>query len=130
MSRISALLKLQNQHFSVLSGDDPTAAAAIALGARGLISVAANARPELIKALVNSALGGNQQSANEQSRALTPLFDALGSEPNPIPIKWAMAHLALCGPNIRLPLTRLSATHQPALMHALQQTARLDTLAA
>ena len=130
MSRISALLKLQNQHFSVLSGDDPSAAAAITLGARGLISVAANARPESIKALVNSALNGNQQDANEQSRALTPLFDALSCEPNPIPIKWAMAHLGYCGPNIRLPLTRLSATQHAAVMHALQQTATLDTLAA
>lgn len=130
MPRISALLALQSEHFSVLSGDDPTAAAAIALGARGLISVAANVRPALIKALVNSAVHGNQQAAIEQSRALTPLFDALGSEPNPIPVKWAMAHLGYCGPNIRLPLTRFSSAQQPALIHALQQTATLDTLAA
>ena len=131
MSRISALLELQNANFSVLSGDDPTAAAAIALGACGLISVAANARPALIKALVCFASQGNQQAAIEQSKALTPLFDALASEPNPIPIKWAMAHLGLCGPNIRLPLTRLSAAHQPALARALQQTTELAaTLAA
>ena len=123
MARISALLQLQSQHFVVLSGDDPTAAAAIALGARGLISVAANARPALIKALVCSAAAGNLQAAAAQSHALTPLFEALGSEPNPIPIKWAMAHLGLCGPNIRLPLTRLSANQQPALVEALQQTA-------
>lgn len=128
MPRISALLQLQNAHFSVLSGDDPSAAAAIALGARGLISVAANARPALMKALVNSAVNGNQQASIEQSHALTPLFDALGSEPNPIPIKWAMAHLGLCGPNIRLPLTRLSAPQHAALMHALQQTATTAAL--
>ena len=131
MPRISALLKLQNEHFSVLSGDDPTAAAAIALGARGLISVAANARPAAIKALVDSARQGNQQAAIEQTRALTPLFEALSSEPNPIPVKWAMAHLGLCGHNIRLPLTRLSFTHQSALTQALQQTTELAaTLAA
>ncbi len=125
MPRINALLKLQNSHFSVLSGDDPSAAAAIALGARGLISVAANARPALIKSLVSLALQGNQQAAIAHNNALAPLFDALGSEPNPIPVKWAMAHLGLCGPNIRLPLTRLGATHQPALAQALQQTAKL-----
>lgn len=131
MPRISALLKLQNQHFSVLSGDDPTAAAAIALGARGLISVAANARPASIKALVDSARQGNQQAAIEQSHALTALFDALSCEPNPIPIKWTMAHLGLCGPTIRLPLTRLTTAHQPALTQALQQTTELAaTLAA
>ncbi len=130
MPRVSALLALQNPHFSVLSGDDPTAAAAIALGARGLISVAANARPALIKSLVSTALQGNKQAAIEQSNALAPLFDALGREPNPIPVKWAMTHLGLCGPNIRLPLTRLSAINQPALVQALQRTATLAATSA
>ena len=130
MTRISALLELQNDHFAVLSGDDPTAAAAIALGARGLISVAANARPAMIKALVDSASQGKLQAVAAQSQVLAPLFDALGLEPNPIPVKWAMAHLGLCGPNIRLPLTRLNATHQSAIIHALQQTAILNSLAA
>ena len=128
MPRISALLKLQNAHFSVLSGDDASAADAIALGARGLISVAANALPALIKALIHSALIGDQQAAMAQSQALIPLFDALGSEPNPIPIKWAMAHLGLCGPHIRLPLTRLSTPQHAALIHALQQTATTAAL--
>ncbi len=128
MPRISALLALQNAHFSVLSGDDPTAAAAIALGARGLISVAANARPAALKALVSYALQGNQPAATTQSLSLTPLFDALSSEPNPIPVKWAMAHLGLCGPNIRLPLTPFSTHAQPALIQALQQTATISEL--
>ncbi len=128
MQRISALLALQNAHFSVLSGDDPTAAAAIALGARGLISVAANARPAALKAHVSAALQGNHALAAEQSRALTPLFNALSSEPNPIPVKWAMAHLGLCGPSIRLPLMPLSTVQQPALIQALQQTATSSEL--
>lgn len=130
MTRISALLALQNEHFAVLSGDDPTAAAAIALGARGLVSVAANARPASVKALVDSASQGNLSAVAAQNQVLLPLFDALSLEPNPIPVKWAMAHLGLCGPNIRLPLTRLSSTHQPALTHALQQTATLEPVAA
>ncbi len=130
MTRISALLELQNDHFALLSGDDATAAAAIALGARGLVSVAANARPALIKALVDSASQGKLGAVTAQSQVLTPLFDALSVEPNPIPVKWAMAHLGLCGPNIRLPLTRLSAMHQSALVYALQQTATLNSLAA
>lgn len=128
MPRISALLALQNAHFSVLSGDDPTAAAAIALGAHGLISVAANARPAAVKALVSYALQGNHAAATTQSRALTPLFDALSCEPNPIPVKWAMAHLGLCGPHIRLPLTPFSTAAQPALIQALQQTATISEI--
>lgn len=128
MQRISALLALQNAHFSVLSGDDPTATAAIALGAHGLISVAANARPSAIKALVSTALQGNHSHAAEQSRALTPLFEALSSEPNPIPVKWAMAHLGLCGPSIRLPLTPFSTAQHPALIQALQQTVTTSEL--
>jgi 4-hydroxy-tetrahydrodipicolinate synthase len=127
MTRIKALLDHQNEHFVVLSGDDPTAAAAMALGARGLISVAANVAPARLKNLVSAGLRGDHAAAALQTQQLAPLFDALSGEPNPIPVKWAMAYMGLCGPDIRLPLTELRSEYQPALIQALQQVASVLT---
>jgi 4-hydroxy-tetrahydrodipicolinate synthase len=117
MARVAQLLAHQSENFVVLSGDDATAAAAIALGARGLISVAANALPRQMAALVATARSGGDTT--QQLATLMPLFDALGLESNPIPIKWLMHHMQLCGPALRLPLTELRPEFHAALRHAL-----------
>ncbi len=133
LARIESLLALQNAKFDVLSGDDPTAASALKLGARGLVSVAANVAPERVKRMVSAGLDGDHAAAASQTQSLEGLMAALALEPNPIPVKWAMAHLGLCGPKIRLPLTELSPEIQPALILALAQmrttSALLQTLA-
>jgi 4-hydroxy-tetrahydrodipicolinate synthase len=119
MARMQQLLTLQDAHFAVLSGDDPTAAQAIALGARGLISVAANPIPAQMKALVTAALTAKSDAVAALMAILNPLFDALGLEPNPIPVKWAMHYLKLCRADLRLPLSEFSATHHATLATAL-----------
>jgi 4-hydroxy-tetrahydrodipicolinate synthase len=119
MARMQQLLTLQDTHFAVLSGDDPTAAQAITLGARGLISVAANAIPAQMKALVTAASNAESDAVAALMVSLSPLFEALGLEPNPIPVKWAMHYLQLCRADLRLPLCEFSATHHTALATAL-----------
>jgi 4-hydroxy-tetrahydrodipicolinate synthase len=118
MERLRALLALQSVDFAVLSGDDPTALEAFKLGAVGLISVAANAVPRHMSDLFTLS-STNLAEATQLNAALAPLFDALALEPNPIPIKWALAELNLCTPELRLPLTTLSDVHHPALRNAL-----------
>jgi 4-hydroxy-tetrahydrodipicolinate synthase len=120
--RMQALLALQSKDFSVLSGDDGHAVRAIELGARGLISVVANVRPTLTKAMIAAALSGNQALVQQHRTRLMPLIDALGIEPNPIPVKWALAELGFCRADLRLPLTTLSAEHQPSIRAALAET--------
>jgi 4-hydroxy-tetrahydrodipicolinate synthase len=119
MARIAQLLKLQDSHFSVLSGDDATATDAIALGAQGLISVAANPVPKAMKALVTAARERQLSEVARLTALLTPLFDALGVEPNPIPVKWAMQYFKRCSADLRSPLTPLSAGYHAALVDAL-----------
>ncbi|MBN4659048.1 dihydrodipicolinate synthase family protein, partial [Escherichia coli] len=46
-------------------------------------------------------------------------------EANPIPVKWAMARLGLCGPTLRLPLTPLSAHGQAVVEAALRASGLL-----
>jgi 4-hydroxy-tetrahydrodipicolinate synthase len=56
---------------------------------------------------------------------LLPLHKQLFVEANPIPVKWAMARMGLCGPTLRPPLTPLSASHQAALEEALRNAGLL-----
>jgi 4-hydroxy-tetrahydrodipicolinate synthase len=51
---------------------------------------------------------------------LLPLHRQLFVEPNPIPVKWAMARMGLCGPSLRLPLTELSAPCHSVVEMALK----------
>jgi len=51
---------------------------------------------------------------------LLPVHRQLFVEPNPIPVKWAMARMGLSGPALRLPLTPMTSGNQPALEQALK----------
>jgi 4-hydroxy-tetrahydrodipicolinate synthase len=51
---------------------------------------------------------------------LMPLHRHLFVEPNPVPVKWAMARLGLCGPALRLPLVELGESHRPTVEAALR----------
>jgi 4-hydroxy-tetrahydrodipicolinate synthase len=107
-------------HFAVYSGDDPTAVALMLCGGKGNVSVTANIAPRLMHELCVAALSGNIQRAMQIQFQLMPVHKHLFVEANPIPLKWAMARMGLCGPTMRLPLTPLSAQHQPTVEAALK----------
>jgi 4-hydroxy-tetrahydrodipicolinate synthase len=107
-------------HFAVYSGDDPTAVALMLCGGKGNVSVTANIAPRLMHELCVAALAGNIQRAMQIQFQLMPVHKHLFVEANPIPLKWAMARMGLCGPTLRLPLTPLSAQHQPTVEAALK----------
>jgi len=109
--------------FAIYSGDDATAVALMLCGGHGNISVTANVAPRLMSQLCTSALAGDTHNAMAIQRRLLPLHRQLFVESNPIPVKWAVSRLGLCGPTLRLPLTELDSIHQPALeeiMHTLR----------
>lgn len=110
--RMRALLALRVPGFAVLSGDDGTAGAAFALGADGVISVASNVAPGLMRALWNAR--GALADAGQQA-LLDDLCEFLGVEPNPVPVKALLAELGRLADHLRLPLLPLSAPHRPAL---------------
>lgn len=118
--RMRALLELQGPGFDVLSGDDGTACAALLAGARGVVSVAANIVPGPFARMCDHATGGRRADALAIDDRLQSLYDMLGREPNPIPAKWMLHHLGLCGPDPRLPLTPLSPALQAAARAVLE----------
>ncbi len=111
--------------FQVFSGDDPTAAALILLGARGNISVTANVAPKLMRDLCAAALAGDVPKVRELNAFLARLNKALFVEANPIPVKWALAEMGRSALGYRLPLVELGAQHHAAVRNALQETGLL-----
>nr|WP_281243928.1 4-hydroxy-tetrahydrodipicolinate synthase [Dokdonella immobilis] len=109
--RMNDLLALKSADFCIFSGDDPTCARAIAAGADGVISVAANVAPAAMQGLCLAAADGRGEDAANADRALQGLYDLLGVEPNPIPVKWCLEQLGFCANHLRLPLVPLSAAY-------------------
>jgi 4-hydroxy-tetrahydrodipicolinate synthase len=124
--RVRELLAVCRQGFVVLSGDDGTAREAMLAGARGVISVTANVVPGAMSAMVSAATGGDRESAVRLDEPLGALHRDLFLEANPIPVKWALAQAGRIERGIRLPLTELSAAHQPAVLAALQRASTLQ----
>jgi 4-hydroxy-tetrahydrodipicolinate synthase len=102
--QIGAVCAQTPEQFTVLSGDDSVTLPAIALGARGVISVASNEIPAEMTRLTRLCLGGKFDEARMLHRKLLPLMDVNFAETNPIPVKAAMAAMGLIEPVWRLPL--------------------------
>jgi 4-hydroxy-tetrahydrodipicolinate synthase len=120
IERAQWLIRDVPAHFAVYSGDDPTAVALMLCGGKGNVSVTANIAPRLMHELCVAALGGNIARAMQIQFQLMPVHKHLFVEANPIPLKWAMARMGLCGPTMRLPLTPLSAQHHSTVEAALK----------
>jgi 4-hydroxy-tetrahydrodipicolinate synthase len=104
ISQMSSILNLVPKDFLVLSGDDAIALPLIALGGRGVISVASNEIPAEMTQLVQLALKNDFPAARELHRRLLPLMEINFVESNPMPVKAALAEMGLLKPVWRLPL--------------------------
>ena len=120
IERAQWLIRDLPKEFAVYSGDDPTAVALMLCGGKGNVSVTANVAPRLMHELCVAAMAGHVQKAMEIQFKLMPVHKNLFVEANPIPVKWAMARMGLCGGTLRLPMTELSTPQQPVVEAALR----------
>jgi 4-hydroxy-tetrahydrodipicolinate synthase len=120
IERAQWLIRDLPKEFSVYSGDDPSAVALMLCGGKGNVSVTANVAPRLMHELCVAAMAGHVQKAMEIQFKLMPMHKNLFVEANPIPVKWAMARMGLCGGTLRLPMTDLSKSQQPVVEAALR----------
>jgi 4-hydroxy-tetrahydrodipicolinate synthase len=119
MTQICEVLKAVGPDFLVLSGDDALALPAMAVGARGVISVASNEVPAEMAQLVETALRNDFATAREIHQRLLPLMLANFAESNPIPVKAAMAQMGLLEENYRLPMVPPGAPTREKLHRVL-----------
>lgn len=115
IQQMAAITMRVPESFLVLSGDDAITIPLIALGGRGLISVASNEIPAEMTQLAKAALDGDFTTAGRLQRRYQELLEANFMESNPIPVKAVMAMLGLCQPVWRLPLCPPSAATQERL---------------
>ncbi len=120
IERAQWLIREVPKGFAVYSGDDPTAVALMLCGGQGNISVTANIAPRLMHELCMAAIAGDVKRAMDIQFKLLPVHKHLFVEANPIPVKWAMNRMGLCGPTLRLPMTELTPANAPVVEGALR----------
>lgn len=107
--------------FTVWSGNDDSTAAIMALGGKGVISVAANIVPREMHDLAVLCLADHFLEAGQMQLRLHELIRTLFCEVNPIPVKAAMEQLHLCSGELRLPLCRISESNFQRLLQAMER---------
>jgi 4-hydroxy-tetrahydrodipicolinate synthase len=119
LDRIQALIAGAPEGFAVYSGDDGLGCQTILSGGQGTISVTANVAPGLMHQMTSAALCGNEEEALAVDARLAALHRELFCQPNPIPVKWAVAAMGLISPALRLPLLPMSPEFVPQVCAAL-----------
>jgi 4-hydroxy-tetrahydrodipicolinate synthase len=125
MGRAAEILKKAPASFALYSGNDDTALALMLLGGHGVISVTANIAPRLMSDMCRAALSGDFATARAINNRLLPLHFKLFVEPNPIPVKWALAKTGRIENGIRLPLVPLSVANEPVVLGAMKEAGLL-----
>jgi 4-hydroxy-tetrahydrodipicolinate synthase len=125
IDRAAWLIKQAPRGFSIYSGDDQTAIGLMLLGGHGNVSVTANVAPRAMAELCRAAIAGDARRASEIHLKLLALHKQLFAEPNPIPVKWAMARMGRCGAALRLPLVPLSEPLRVPLEAAMTEAGLL-----
>jgi 4-hydroxy-tetrahydrodipicolinate synthase len=115
------LLRDAPDGFAVYSGDDPTAMALMFCGGAGNISVTANVAPRAMHELCVAAMNRDVERAIEINNRLLPLHAKLFVEPNPVPVKWALAEMGMMPAGLRLPLVPLAAQFHETVRGALRE---------
>lgn len=108
ITQISRIIKDTREFdFNVISGDDEMTLPILALGGKGVISVAANVEPKRMVQMHEAFMNGDLSTARKLHFELSPLFKDLFIDTNPIPVKKAVAIRGMPAGSVRLPLDDL-----------------------
>src|SRR2546423_6300189 len=119
LAQIGEIIRHRPARFSVLSGDDPVTLQVMADGGDGVVSVTSNAAPRLVAQLTELAAAGDFAAARELHHQLAEWTAAAFVEPNPIPVKAALAMMGKMSNVLRLPLGPLAEKFETTVRAAL-----------
>jgi 4-hydroxy-tetrahydrodipicolinate synthase len=125
VDRVSELVHRAPVGFTVLSGDDSLTLPFLSVGAEGVVSVASNLFPAKIAQLVRLFLDGNAPEARLIHQKFFALFKDLFIEPNPVPVKTALAWRGAMSAECRLPLVGMSPANERRLRQTLGELERI-----
>jgi 4-hydroxy-tetrahydrodipicolinate synthase len=120
VDRVGELRVRLPEAFTILSGDDSLTLPFMAVGAVGVVSVVSNLLPAEVCALVRAFASGEIKRARELHSKLFALFKDLFIEPNPVPVKTALAWRRAMSAEVRLPLCEMSEINQERLRKTLE----------
>jgi len=129
LAQMSEIIAATPESFLLLSGDDPITVAVMAIGGRGVISVASNEAPAEMAQIVELCEKNDFAAARKLHHWLLPLCQVNFVEGNPIPLKAAMAAMGLLEENYRLPLVPASPAARAKIMQVLQDLKMLGAAA-
>lgn len=109
---------------AILSGDDVLTLPMIAVGGRGVISVASNVIPAEVSRATRLALSGDMAAARAAHLRLLPFYEALFIEPGVASAKALLAHRGLCENVLREPMTPLGDAARKAVFAAYEGLAK------
>ena len=121
------ILRDRPTNFSVLSGDDSLTLPLIALGGKGIVSVASNEIPNLMSRMTDLALDGNWAEARELHYRILPLMEINFIESSPGPVKAAMAMMGLLEENFRLPLVPITEKSRGQIREVLIELGLIES---
>jgi 4-hydroxy-tetrahydrodipicolinate synthase len=119
VDRVSAIVN--RCKLTVLSGDDSLTLPMMAVGAKGVVSVASNVAPKMVAKMVRLALNDDFKEARKFHLKMYRLFCDLFIDTNPIPVKTAMAMMGLIEEVYRLPLCPMTDEQKTQLRGCLKE---------
>ncbi|MCG7342922.1 4-hydroxy-tetrahydrodipicolinate synthase [Sporosarcina sp. ACRSL] len=105
LDQMSAIISGTDNSFKVYSGDDALTLPLLAIGGDGVISVASHIVGTEMQQMIKAFNSGDTLSAAKMHRTLLPLFHAVFSAPNPVPVKYALNKMGIETGGVRMPLT-------------------------
>lgn len=117
VDRVSAIVS--QCKMTVLSGDDSLTLPMMAVGAKGIISVASNVIPSQVSKMVNLALAGKWDQARKMHLSLYRLFSDMFIDTNPIPVKASLAMMGRIEEEYRLPMCPINSKLKKQLKRTL-----------
>jgi 4-hydroxy-tetrahydrodipicolinate synthase len=118
--RAQEIVRMLGPRCPVLSGDDALTLPMIAVGARGVISVASNLYPAEVSKATRLALDGKLEEARKAHLALCRIYETMFVEANPSPVKAALAHKGRMKDVVRGPLARISEAGRSKVIAAIE----------
>lgn len=108
LNQVSEVIRLCPKDFIVLSGDDFTSMPTVLVGGKGVISVTSNVEPRGMADMMEAALAGDLQKANELHYRLFPLMNSMFCYPSPAPAKKGLELMGkIKSGEVRLPMTSM-----------------------
>ncbi|GKV64139.1 MULTISPECIES: 4-hydroxy-tetrahydrodipicolinate synthase [unclassified Sporosarcina] len=120
LEQMAAIIENTADDFQVYSGDDSLTLPLLAVGGRGIISVSAHVVGNEMQQMIQAFQKGRMKEAAKIHRALLPVFSALFSAPNPVPVKYALKKAGISVGGVRLPLVELEPEQTALIDLALE----------